>query len=146
MASFDSNIEEMEYMGSSCVDNDDIEPSLGNISDHISVVTEHVGNDDIESSSDNINDEITVGSDHVGDTLDDLLFIPRLNDESSVSDASICCLKRGQIYENKSVLYEYMKLFGLAWGFSAIKEDCCNSCSRAGKNPIKKNRSYKKKT
>ena len=69
MASFDGIIEGMECMGSLCVDNDCVEPPLDNISDNISVETEHVGNDDIESSLDNISDDISVKIDIAGDTL-----------------------------------------------------------------------------
>ena len=134
----------MEYMVSLCVDNDCVEPPLDNTSDNVSVETEHVDNDDIESPLDNISDDISVESVIAGDTLEDSLFIPRLNNESSVSEASMRCFKRGEIYENKSVLYEYMKSFGLAWGFSILKENRCICCSRAGRNQIKKNRSYKK--
>ena len=79
MASFDGIIEGMEYMGSLCVDNDGVEPPLDNISDNISVETEHVSDDDIESSLDNISDDISVESDIIGDILEDSLFIPRLN-------------------------------------------------------------------
>ena len=75
-------IEENEYMGSTSIDNYDQESSLGNISNDISLETEHVGNIFTDERNEDDNDEIT---------LEDFPFVPKLNNESSIEDATNRC-------------------------------------------------------
>ena len=99
-------------MGSTSVDIHDIESISGNISDEISGETEHDRSTCINERNEYHDNEIT---------LEDSPFISKLNDESSIEDATNCCFQCGQIYKNETVLYEYLKSFGFAWSFSVLQ-------------------------
>ena len=100
----DEIMEAIEYMGSTSVDIHDIESISGNISDEISGETEHDGSTCINERNEYHDNEIT---------LEDSPFIPKLNDESSIEDATNRCFQRGQIFKDKEVLYDYLKPFSV---------------------------------
>ena len=92
-------------MGSISVDNHNQKSPLGNISDAISLETEHIRITFIDKPNGDNDDDIP---------LEDSPFVPKLNDKLSIEDATNRCFQRGQMFKDKNVLYENLKSFGFA--------------------------------
>ena len=106
-----SMMKEINYMCSTSVGNYDQESLLGNIRDDVLLEIEHVRNTIIDERNEDNDDDII---------LEDSSFVPKINDESSIEDATNRSFQQGQIFKDENDLYEHLKSFGIAWGFSVL--------------------------